>query len=69
MADEQVVALLREIRDSQNAYIELYKNAVGNQQASMDLQKKAIRRQKISMIMGPSIIVLAIVIALLLSYR
>lgn len=66
MADEEVLTLLREIRDSQNAYIELYKTAVGNQQA---LQKKAIRRQKISMIMGPGIIVLAIIIALLLTYR
>jgi hypothetical protein len=68
MADDEVITLLREIRDSQNAYIELYKNAVGNQQASIDLQKKAIRRQKIAMFIGPGIIILAI-IALLLTYR
>lgn len=69
MANDEVITLLREIRDSQNAYIELYKDAVRNQQASIDLQKKAIGRQKTSMFVGLGIVGFAVLVALLLSYR
>lgn len=60
VADDQIVQLLREIRDSQNSYIELYKSAIANQQASIDLQKKALRRQKILLPTYLAILVLVV---------
>ena len=47
MADEQVIKLLEEIRDSQKAYLELYKQAVRNQDESLEMQRAARKRAKI----------------------
>lgn len=69
MADEQVLTLLREIRDSQNAYIELYKEALKNQQSSIDLQKQSVRRARVAQFVGYGIILLAIAVAIFLTYR
>ena len=49
MADEQVVALLQEIRDLQKQHIDNYKDALRNQQESIAIQQSAVRRQKISL--------------------
>ena len=46
MDNEEIVLLLREIRDFQKVHAENYKEAVKNQQASIEMQSKAIRSQK-----------------------
>jgi len=69
MADEQVLTLLREIRDSQNACIELYKNALKNQQSSIDLQRQSVRRARVAQFVSYGIIILAIAVAVFLTYR
>ena len=51
MADEQVIALLQEIRDLQKQHIENYKNALQNQQESIEIQRRAVRRQRLSLIL------------------
>lgn len=51
MADEQVIALLQEIRDLQKQHIENYKNALQNQQESIDIQRRAVRRQRLSLLL------------------
>lgn len=51
MADEQVIALLQEIRDLQKQHIENYKNALQNQQESIAIQRRAVRRQRLSLVL------------------
>jgi len=51
VADEQVIALLQEIRDLQKQHIENYKNALQNQQESIDIQRRAVRRQRLSLLL------------------
>ncbi len=69
VADEEILTLLREIRDSQNAYIELYKDAVKNQQSSIALQKQSVQRARVAQFVSYGIIILAIAVALLLAYH
>jgi hypothetical protein len=45
MDNEEIVLLLREIRDLQKLHVENYKDALKNQQASIDLQSNAIASQ------------------------
>jgi len=45
MENEEIVLLLREIRDLQKLHVENYKDALKNQQASIDLQSNAIASQ------------------------
>jgi hypothetical protein len=46
VADEQVIALLQEIRDMQKLHIQNYQDALKNQQESIAIQRGAMRRQK-----------------------
>jgi hypothetical protein len=50
MAEEQVIEILKEIRDLQRLHVENYKDALKNQQESIDIQKRAMRRQKITIL-------------------
>jgi hypothetical protein len=65
MADEEVVNVLREIRDLQKMHIELYKNALSNQQAAIEMQKNAVRRQKFSV--AVLLIIVFVCVALLVA--
>ena len=51
MADEQIVALLQEIRDLQKQHIQKYQEAVSNQKESIEIQRKAIHRQRTSLVL------------------
>ena len=44
MSEDQIIALLGEIRDLQKQHIENYKLAPANQQQALDTQKQAMRR-------------------------
>ena len=46
MSEDQIIALLGEIRDLQKQHIENYKLALANQQQALDTQKQAIRRAR-----------------------
>ena len=61
MADEQVLALLAEIRDLQKQHLEKYKIALENQEKALDVQRNSVSRARMLLI-----IVGAIVIALYL---
>ena len=50
MAEEEVVALLEEIRDLQKLHVENYKDALKHQQEAIDLQKAAVRRQRVTLL-------------------
>ena len=51
MADEQVIALLQEIRDLQKQHIENYKDALKNQEESIEIQRRAVRRQRVTLVL------------------
>lgn len=61
MADEQILALLTEIRDLQKQHLEKYKIALQNQEKALDVQRNSVSRARTLLI-----IVGAIVIALYL---
>lgn len=61
MADEQILALLTEIRDLQKQHLEKYKIALQNQEKALDVQRNSVNRARMLLI-----IVGAIVIALYL---
>ena len=46
MSEDQIIALLGEIRDLQKQHIENYKMALANQQQALDAQKQAMRRAR-----------------------
>ena len=46
MSEDQVIALLGEIRDLQKQHIENYKLALANQQQALDTQKRAMSRAR-----------------------
>jgi fatty acid desaturase len=46
MSEDQIIALLGEIRDLQKQHIENYKLALANQQQALDTQKQAMRRAR-----------------------
>ena len=46
MSEDQIIALLGEIRDLQKQHIENYKLALANQQLALDTQKQAVRRSR-----------------------
>jgi hypothetical protein len=48
--NNEVVELLREIRDLQRLHVENYKEAVRNQQEALEAQRKATRFQRISLL-------------------
>jgi CHASE3 domain sensor protein len=50
VSDEQVIALLQEIRDLQKQHIENYKDALKNQQESIAIQRGAMRRQRTALV-------------------
>ena len=49
MAEEQVVALLQEIRDLQKLHVQNYQDALKNQQESIAIQRAAMRRQRLAL--------------------
>ena len=51
MADEQVIALLQEIRDLQKLHIQNYQDALKNQQESIAIQRSAVRRQRTALLL------------------
>jgi predicted ATP-dependent protease len=50
VSEEQVIALLEEIRDLQKQHVENYKDALKNQQQSIEIQRAGVRRQRISLL-------------------
>ena len=62
MAEEQIIAILEEIRDLQKLHVENYKDALANQQKSIDIQNAAVKRQKITLAVA------AVLLAALLAY-
>jgi hypothetical protein len=46
MSEDQIIALLGEIRDLQKQHIENHKLALANQQQALDTQKQAMRRAR-----------------------
>ncbi len=65
MADEEIVLLLREIRDLQKLHVENYKDALRNQQVSIDMQAQALRRQRRSLLVLMAMVLLGLAIAVL----
>lgn len=63
MENEEIILLLREIRDLQKQHIENYKDALKNQQESIELQAKSSRLQKRSLIILLLIVLIGIAIA------
>ena len=61
MPDEQILALLTEIRDLQKQHLEKYKLALQNQERALDVQRNSVGRARTLLI-----VVGAIVIALYL---
>ena len=61
MPDEQILALLTEIRDLQKQHLEKYSIALQNQQKAIEVQKNSVNRARTLLI-----VVGAIVIALYL---
>jgi hypothetical protein len=59
MSEEQIVAILGEIRDLQKQHIENYKVALANQQQALDTQKQSLRRAR-TLIALVGVIVLAL---------
>ena len=43
---EEIVALLREIRDTQKVHLERYQDAIKNQNAAIAMQKKQVLLQR-----------------------
>ena len=56
MDNEEIVLLLREIRDLQKLHVENYKEAIKNQQASIEMQSKASRLQKRALLVLLSVV-------------
>ncbi|PYX76778.1 MAG: hypothetical protein DMG72_04005 [Acidobacteria bacterium] len=59
MPEEQIIAVLSEIRDLQKQHIENYKLALSNQQQALETQKQAVHRAK-TLLVIVGVIVLAI---------
>jgi len=66
MENEEIVTLLREIRDLQKMHVENYKDALENQRVSIAAQQKAARFQKISIAVLILIVVAAVLTVILL---
>ncbi len=62
MADEELMQLLREMRDLQKQHVENYKEAVRNQQTAIDLQAAAARRQKWTLLVLGLVLVASIAV-------
>jgi hypothetical protein len=60
MEDEEVVLLLREVRDLQRLHFESYKDAVRNQQLAIELQRKAGRLYRRVLIVAALLVLAAI---------
>jgi hypothetical protein len=65
MENEEIVLLLREIRDLQKQHVENYRDALKNQQESIELQAKASRLQKRSLVILLIVVLVGIAIAVL----
>jgi hypothetical protein len=68
MDNEEIVLLLREIRDLQKVHAENYKDAIKNQQAAIELQSKASRLQKRALLVLLIVVLAGIAIAVLPSF-
>ena len=68
MDNEEIVMLLREIRDLQKAHAENYKDAIKNQQTALEVQAKAARIQKVALlVVGIVFVVVVMGFAVLVS--
>ena len=65
MENEEIVLLLREIRDLQKQHVENYKDALKNQQESIQLQAKSSRWAKRSLIILLIVVLVGIAISVL----
>jgi hypothetical protein len=62
--EEQIIKLLKEIRDLQKLHVENYKDALKNQMEAIDLQKRGMRRQRvISLVLGGLLVAFLIFLA------
>jgi hypothetical protein len=68
MANEEIVALLKEIRDLQKLHVENYKDALRNQQTAIEVQAKAARLQKRSVAGLLMIVLLGIAVVVAASF-
>ncbi len=57
MPEEQVIALLTEIRDLQRQHLENYKVALQNQQQALEVQKGSVRRVRVLMLITGAIVI------------
>jgi hypothetical protein len=69
VADEPVIKLLEEIRDSQKEHVTSYKEAIRNQQEAIALQKGAVRRQKIAILVIVVVVVAFVLFVVLASHH
>jgi hypothetical protein len=65
MENEEIVLLLREIRDLQKQHVENYRDALKNQQESIQLQAKSSRWAKRSLIILLLVVLVGIAISVL----
>jgi hypothetical protein len=64
MENNEVVELLREIRDLQKLHVENYKDALKNQREAIEVQRKSARLHRRSLL----VLLVVVVIALALAY-
>ena len=72
MSDEQIIALLTEIRDLQKRNAENYEHALAKQQEAIDLQKqniaefrdKYLARQKLAILMVVGVLIVSFILVL-----
>ena len=57
MPEDQVIALLTEIRDLQKQHIENYKVALQNQQKALEVQKNSVHRVRVLMLIIGAIVI------------
>ncbi|HLI76179.1 MAG TPA: hypothetical protein VKV02_04470 [Acidobacteriaceae bacterium] len=62
MENEEVITLLREIRDLQKLHVENYRDALQNQKVGIEMQAKATRLQRRSLLILLLLVVAAVVI-------
>jgi hypothetical protein len=66
MGDDQIIALLTEIRDLQKQHMARYNDALEKQQAAIKLQKSAVLWQRIA-VTAFLLIVIGVIVAVVLS--
>ncbi|HVO79582.1 MAG TPA: hypothetical protein VMT28_02560 [Terriglobales bacterium] len=57
MPEEQILSMLREIRDLQKQHLENYKLALQNQERALQVQQQAVRRSRVTLLVIGLIVV------------